>query len=444
MTLSATTALAQRVLGFAKHPEFLQVVIYSTWGVDIHWGRNRVTTATDGRMTSVEITRLGRNGTGQVVTDQLDDASLDAAVRTAERFRRMLPDDPNDAPMPWVPQPYADPPIWSRPTIAIDTATCGSIARAAIETTQRSGLVGAGYLAAQASALALFGRAGLAAYNRRTSAELSTTVRDEVRHASGWAGHSSWDWGRIDPAAIAATAVDIAIRARDPVAIEPGRYTTILQPQAVADFLGLLINPSTLFRELAESGRGPFAAGPNMSKLGQQIADTRVTIGQDPMRDLGTRPFDWQGDAIRAVNWIEGGRLMALGYGREYALESLNDPWGCPVAEGFSMTGGTSTIDEMIASTTRGVLVTRLSNLLVLDRTSVLATGVTRDGIWLIERGTITKAIKNFRFTESPVFVLNNIEQIGPAVQVFKPGDPVTVPALKVRDFSFTSLSESI
>jgi predicted Zn-dependent protease len=114
---------------------------------------------------------------------------------------------------------------------------------------------------------------------------------------------------------------------------------------------------------------------------------------------------------------------------------------GCFRLEGR---GPTTTIDEMIATTKRGLLVTRFDKVRLLDKKSLLQSGYTRDGIWLIENGKISKAIKNFRFTESPLFALNNVEQIGIPRRVFCPGSAAVVPAFKVRDFSFTALIDAV
>jgi predicted Zn-dependent protease len=136
-----------------------------------------------------------------------------------------------------------------------------------------------------------------------------------------------------------------------------------------------------------------------------------------------------------------------LGYDRSlYALPFLNrdNPSGGGRLA-YRMAPGTETQEEMIASTTHGVLVTRFSNVSIVDSSTLVATGFTRDGLWLIERGKISKAVKNFRFTESPLFMLNNVEAVGtPAVPVFSPDAPAVVPPLKVRDFSFTSLTDAI
>lgn len=115
-----------------------------------------------------------------------------------------------------------------------------------------------------------------------------------------------------------------------------------------------------------------------------------------------------------------------------------------PSSRAFRMSGGSDTVEDMIANTKRGLLVTRFSNIEILDRKSVLCTGYTRDGLWLVEDGKISKAVKNFRITESPLFVLNSIEMMGVPTRCFSPDAPVVCPPLRVRDFSFTSLTDAV
>jgi predicted Zn-dependent protease len=146
----------------------------------------------------------------------------------------------------------------------------------------------------------------------------------------------------------------------------------------------------------------------------------------------------------RRETWVESGELKQLPYDRRYAIETLGSPHGRPTPGAFRMSGGTTTVDDMIATTKRGLLVTRLFDVRVMDRASLLCTGYTRDGLWLIENGKVSKSVFNFRFTESPAFVLNNIEQLGVPQRIFSPGAPIVVPAMKVRDFSFTSLSDAV
>jgi predicted Zn-dependent protease len=245
---------------------------------------------------------------------------------------------------------------------------------------------------------------------------------------------------------LAERALKKCIASRNPVAVEPGRYTVILEPQAVHDLVRFMA--SWLPRRFtAEVGFGPFAAGtrehPHESKVGQKIADDQITISYDPNDPALAVPMY---DGVTPVTWVDHGILSVLGYGRDtYALQFMNRNVNQNGDGAYRIAEGNATIDEMIATTKRGLIVTRFSDVSQLEEKSVLLTGFTRDGLWLVENGKITKAVKNFRFTDSPLFMLNNVEQVGrPAVPVFSPDMPAVVPPIKARDFSFTSLIDAI
>jgi predicted Zn-dependent protease len=146
------------------------------------------------------------------------------------------------------------------------------------------------------------------------------------------------------------------------------------------------------------------------------------------------------------VKWIDRGTLRDLSYGDMYAMRVMGrtDPLYNSLSYRLSAEGTTTSIEEMIKSTERGILVTRFNAVQTVDSPSGLVTGFTRDGLWLIEHGKISKPIKNFRFTESPLFMLNNVESFGEAKRVFSPPRSRVAPALKVRDFSFTSLADAV
>jgi predicted Zn-dependent protease len=230
------------------------------------------------------------------------------------------------------------------------------------------------------------------------------------------------------------------------VAIEPGRYTAVLEPQAVCDLVAPILDRA-MERTVAEMGMGPFADPnrPGFSKIGQQVLDPRLTLSADPMDpDCGFVPFDWGGEPYPPTNWIDRGVLRELAYSRNYGLTRLGIDAARSNSRAFRLSGGTATIDELIANTERGILVTRFNNLRLLDFSSMLMQGNTRDGLWLIERGKIAKTIKNFRVTESPLFVLNNVEQLGLPQRVYRPGAPAVCPPVMARDFSFTGLMDAV
>jgi predicted Zn-dependent protease len=217
----------------------------------------------------------------------------------------------------------------------------------------------------------------------------------------------------------------------------------ILEAQAVGDLVQLIGNYADA--RSADEGRSPFVKEGGGNKIGEKIVDERVSILSDP-RDpqLLSQPFDQEGFPLGRQVWVENGVLKQLIYSRFWAQNQGKTPTGFP--QSLKMTGGTQSVDDMIRSTPRGVLVTRFWYLREVDPRTILYTGLTRDGTFLIEDGKISKAIQNFRFNESPLFMLNNLEALGEPVRLAgtEQGGDVVMPAIKVRDFNFTSLSEAV
>jgi predicted Zn-dependent protease len=199
-----------------------------------------------------------------------------------------------------------------------------------------------------------------------------------------------------------------------------------------------------LDRYAAENFDTVFTLRPGQSKIGLKVFDERVTLSTDPMDpEMGYIPFDYQGWPYRAVKWVEHGILKELAYNRDYALSQLGHGLALPNPYSYRMSGGDTSIEEMIATTKRGLLVTRLNGVSVLHGPSLLSTGTSRDGLWLIENGKIKFPVKNMRFTESPMFIFNSIAQLGKPVRVYA-GNPTTVPPVKVLDFNFSSLADAV
>jgi predicted Zn-dependent protease len=458
--------IARRIFKFARGGGETRVRLLSWWNGELRWARNRVSLASDRRDIRAEIWRTVGFGRGAVSTNQLDDVSLEDAVRGAERSAEISPaivrPRPGLPPLPHATRPQTA--IWSDATYAVTPETRGEVARALIGPAEAKGMLSAGYLEMRAGAMMSVSSERLTTpdapwdtpYVAWTQAQCSMTVRDARGTGSGWAGLSGHDWGKIDGAALAARALEKCVASRNPVALEPGRYTVILEPQAVADLLEIVV-PS-MFRISPESGSpNPWTLAWDdvlhlwHSKLGLKVMDERITISHDPADpELGILPDPW----MEPVTWFDKGVLTSLWYDREYALQKLNVNPELRRMIGYRMSGGDTSIDEMIKTTARGLLVTRFTNIHRLDSESLLSTGLTRDGLWLIEHGKISKAVKNFRFTESPLFVLNAIEQLGVPVPVFRPVKdpyehwfpltPAIVPPLKARDFSFTSTIDAI
>jgi predicted Zn-dependent protease len=275
---------------------------------------------------------------------------------------------------------------------------------------------------------------------------MSTTARTPDGTGSGYATAGSRDWSDINAGNLGRRAAQKALASRNPQAIEPGMYTVVLEPQAVSDVLPLLAG--SFNARSTDEGRSAFSK-PGGTKLGEKIADERVTIYSDPADpDLLMRPFDNEGLPLRRITWIENGVLKNLSYTRFWADKKGVQPtggggggFGGGLPGGLKMVGGTKSVDELVAGTQRGILVTRFWYIRFLDQRTVMVTGLTRDGTFLIENGKITRPLKNFRWNESPLFMLNKIEEIGRAERV-EAGR--VMPALRVKDWNFTSLSDAV
>ena len=378
-----------------------------------------------------------------VTTNDFSAESLERVVRQSEALARLAPANPESMPR-LGPQDY-------RPVGAHFAGTAGLTpgdrARAALtalqEARQSSDLQAAGFLVTSESVNGLGNSKGLFAYHPSTSANYTLTVRTADGTGSGWAGADHPDWSQLDFEAVGRRAIEKARASRNPAAIEPGRYTVVLEPTAVGDLVQLVGFYADARQ--ADEGRSPFSKQGGGNKVGEKIVDERVTLYSDPADpQLLSAPFDGEGMPLSRQVWIENGVLKQLSYGRFWAQKQGKTATGGP--NSIKMAGGTSTLEEMIASTERGVLVTRLWYLREVDPRTILYTGLTRDGTFLIENGRVTRPVRNFRFNDSPLFMLNNLEMIGQPQRLAgtEAGGSVVMPPIKVRDFNFTSLSEAV
>jgi predicted Zn-dependent protease len=307
--------------------------------------------------------------------------------------------------------------------------------------------VTAGFLQRGVDAAAVANSAGLFAYHRSSQVSYTQTVRTADGTGSGWAGTAHNDWSRITPlATVAARAVRKAVQSRDPVALEPGRYTVLLEPTAVGNLLGLMT--FAMNARAADEGRSFFSKPGGGTKIGEKVVDERVTIFSDPQDpDLLAGPYTGEGLPVGRTVWIEHGVVKNLAYDRFWAEKKGARP--TPFGGGLKMTGGSASLEDLIGGITRGLLVTRFWYIRGVDPRSILNTGLTRDGLFLIENGRVTRPVRNFRFNESPVIMLNNIEALGRPERVVAGeggggGGAVVVPPIVAREFTFTSISEAV
>lgn len=460
-----------RVLGREQAQEITRVVLGSAHGDETRvtvesiargntrFAINQVSTGGDNFDVVVTVRSTIGERSGSASTNDLSPASLRRVVDAAERLARLSPRDPEYVPELGA-QAYGPGLGWADATAVMDPA--GRAAAVAKVTTPAAAanLVSTGYMEARASSLAVANTKGLFAYGRQTESVLTTTVRTPDGRGSGWAGAASNDWSQVKPDELAARAIDKARRSMEPVAVEPGRYTTILEPTAVGNLVQLIAGAASA--RAADEGRSFFSKPGGGNKIGTKVVDERVSITSDPFAlDGPDLPFFADGFPARRIAWIEEGVVRNLAYDRYWAMKQGREPnigsggggfaggGGGGVPGGIRMSGGSSSLDDLIRSTERGILVTRFWYIRPVDPRTILYTGLTRDGTFLIENGRVTRPVKNLRFNESPIFMLNNLEGMTPAVRVSateggNPGRPVIVPAIKVHDFAFTSLSDAI
>lgn len=418
------------------------VTIESTWRGHLRWALNRITTSGDTTDHTVTVTRVIHGASGTASTNKLDDTGLTFALRTAERRLRLEVERPDAPPPPSSFGGYATPALFADASFTLTAAARSAVGRALVAPVIAADLVSAGYVEVGAHARAVFNTTGLAEYYAGTTAQYSTTVRAKDDSASGWAGVDDNDWSRIDAADISRRALQKCLSSAHPRAIEPGRYTAILEPQAVHDLFFPAIE--ALDRYAAENLQTVYTLSPGMSKIGKRLLDPRITVRTDPADPVcGYLPFDDRGEPFQATEWFTDGVLTALAYDSSYALTQLGTDTPRPNPYAYHMTGGAATAEEMIASTPRGVLVTRLSDVAVVDPVTLLCTGVTRDGLWYVENGAIKHPIKNFRIAASPMLVFNSVGALGVPRRVFARA-PAVVPPVKVHDFHFTSLADVV
>jgi predicted Zn-dependent protease len=286
--------------------------------------------------------------------------------------------------------------------------------------------------------------AGLFVHEPHTGAELTVTARNRAGTWSGWAGVSETRFGRLDAARLGRRAIDKAAHPGTPARLDPGKYTVILEPSAVSDFVGFLLwfmNGRT-----ADEGRSFFSRKDGGNAIGEKIFHDDVSIYSDPADPVAPEAiFGDDGLPGERVDWVANGVVRNLTYPRFWAQRKGRAP--VPRPHSFVMAGGTTSVDDMIRAVKRGVLVTRLWYIRVVDPQRLLLTGLTRDGNFLIEDGRIVGPAINFRFNESPAALLGNVLAIGRSERTRggeMEGGASSVPPLLVKDFNFSSPSEAI
>jgi predicted Zn-dependent protease len=435
--------ITEKLLAAATAPE-THVYLNPARSGNTRFALNEVTTSGYAETCIVQVTSYYGLRRGSAQTNQIDDHSLTDVVRRAEEIAKLAAEDPETMPV-LGPQTYlASPALFSADADQLTADYRGTIVAEALAGARAKNLEVAGFVRNNSDADAMATSKGLFAYRRTTGLVYNLTARS-TDGGSGWAGGVSNSVSGFDPSSMTARAIDVALRSAKAVALEPGNYTVVLPAECVADLASNLLAGFDQ-RDLDE-GRSFLSQFKKQIASGEKLFSEKVTLVSDPASvEAPSNNFDSEGFPIRRTEWISKGVIKSIACSRYWAKKAGREP--LPRAEQLIMSGGTTSIDEMVASTARGLLLTRFWYVRPVDPMTALFTGLTRDGCFLIENGKVTRPVKNFRWNETPVKMLRNIEAMGPARRVITSeqdiGSALSFPSLKVTDFTFSSLSDAI
>lgn len=440
MSIAAAKALCKAVLAQASFGD-VRVRVRAQQTGDLRFAASQPTTGGDVETVSIAVTAVRDGREATVTGNRTDEASLAALVRQAEQAAALAPVDP-EATGPL--GPVKPPRVLARdPKVArMDAAARADRVAEAIEAGVAKGLEVSGHLVHGELVEAFADRRGLSFAHDATTLRMTCTCRTPDGTGSSKGGFASHALAGLAPRALAEQVADVAQRSRDPKPIDPGSYTVVLMPDAVAELLEFLVD--AMGARAALEGRSFFAAEGGGTKLGQAVFDPRVVLRSNPAdRKHPSSPVADDGRPQPTLTWIDRGVPQALHAERGFAA-SASIP-ATPRPGSIFMDGGGQSVDALVAGVKRGVLVTRLWYNRMLDPRGIVATGLTRDGTFWIEDGKLAHPVKNLRYNDGPVTVLGKLVSLGTPVRAGLATERVwVVPPLVVDGFRFESSSDAV
>lgn len=436
--------LLSKVIKYSKADE-VECNLDGNEGGNIRYARNTVSTAGEESDLVLVVQSTFGKRMGVATINEFDDASLEKVVRRSEELAKLAPENEEHMPV-FGKQKYAPSKTYFESTAKVTPEDRAQAAEDSIVPSKKNKLVSSGFLEESVTFSAIMNNKGLFAYNTSTEVDFSVTIRTEDGKGSGWVTRNYSDYKLLDTAKASSIAIQKSKDSVDAKAMEPGKYTVILEPAASVGLLNNMIN--NFGQRGADEGRSFLSYKPKegedpekapKNKLGQKMFDERVNIYTDPQHPIApAAPFGGNGYPRSRTNWVENG-VVANMPNSPYWAKKTGMPY-VPNGGNIIMDGGDESLEDMIKNTRRGVLVTRLWYIRSLDPQTLLYTGLTRDGTFYIENGKIKYPIKNFRFNESPIVMLNNIEALGKPQRI----NGNMIPPMKIRDFTFSSLSDAV
>ncbi|NMM48429.1 TldD/PmbA family protein [Marinigracilibium pacificum] len=427
--------ILEKVIGYSK-ADAIEANLNGNIGGNIRYARNTVSTAGAESNTSLVVQSSFGKKVGTATINEFDEDSLKKVVARAEELARLSPENPEFM-EPLGPQTYLESKSFFDSTRNISPEYRAEVAAKSINPAKAKDVTAAGFLQDSAGFSAMMNSKGLFAYNQSSSVDFTVTMRSNDGTGSGWVTRDFNDVDRFDAEAASMVALNKATMSKNPKALEPGKYTVILEPAAAHDLLQNMIG--NMDARSADEGRSFLSKQGGGTKVGEKLFDERVTIFSDPTNDqVPSAPWGQDGLPVKKTMWVENGVVKNMFYSRYWAEKNGVEPM--PFPSNGIMIGGDKSLEDLIKGTEKGILVTRLWYIRSVDPQTLLYTGLTRDGTFYIENGEIKFPVKNFRFNESPVIMLNNLEELGEQQRV----NGSLIPAMKIRDFTFTSLSDAI
>jgi len=434
----------------------VEVIFYATRNALTRFANNVIhqNVAEENILVSVRTVFDGR--TARATTNKLDDENLKRVVQASESLAKVQQPDPDLLPMAPSSATRLIPNRYFQKTAAISPEQRAEIVRQIVSVAQKSQLTTAGIVSNSESAEGIFNSRGLSQWHSQTSSEISVTML--AADSSGWQKANSPNSDNLDGTALAQIAARKAVESAKPREIPAGKYTVILEPAAVLDMVGFMFYD---FGGLAILDQRSFLT----NRVGTKLFGENISITDDVGHPLQSgSPFDGEGVARQTVQLVQDGTVGRLVYARATAEKmkrsefkdkvGLVEPTGhgfplpneigeAPMNIVFAAPKDPQTLAQMIASTERGILITRLWYIREVDPYEKILTGMTRDGTFHIEDGKVRHGVRNFRFNESLIHMLSNVEAMGTPVRASgEESFDMVVPAMKVREFNFTEVTK--
>ncbi|HUE86498.1 MAG TPA: TldD/PmbA family protein [Vicinamibacterales bacterium] len=434
--------VCETVLAHARTAGAEDAIVSLRSSVESHarFAGNSITTS--GRSQDLDITAtvwVGRRR-GSIIGN---DSGADALKRMADeavQVARVSPVHREYVPT-LGPLDYAESRGFAGVTAEVDVKARAAALEAVLTACRSAKVTGAGFHTSEASAVAAATANGNRRYFQSSEADFSVTARSADGTGSGYYSGDHFDLARLDAKHIAEQAVGKAVRSQQPKAIEPGTYPVILEPQAVGDLIGFLTN--AFDARTADEGRSAFSSKDGKSRLGEKMFSERINLYSDPMHpDLPVVPSTSEGIPASRLSLVKSGVIENFEYSRYWAEQRKRAPTPGPVNYILESSQPAVSMDDMIAGMPRGLLISRFWYVRLVDPRTIVLTGLTRDGLWWIEKGKISHPVGNLRFNQGVLAMLApwNVDAVGAAQRVSRR----MVPALKLSAFTFTSISDAI